>query len=245
MDHSQALSTQASERYLLGDMSEPERFDFEAHYFECGECADDVRAGSAFVRGLQAVCADDAVAPLSHDAVAPATLAPATLAPATHDVARPRTPLVMHEQPRPRRLAWLTPAALVPMAASLMLASLVGYQSLVTIPGLRSSRALSPIVLRAAARGDEQTVELRRDQPYSALLLDVNAVDRDTPLVYEVASQDGSVRTKGPTTAPAPGLPLLVMISRSDLQHAGPWTLVLRTPQGAEISRYPFVLKLN
>ena len=42
MDHSHAISNHASERYLLGEMSEPERFDFEAHYFECVECAEDV-----------------------------------------------------------------------------------------------------------------------------------------------------------------------------------------------------------
>jgi hypothetical protein len=219
MDHSQALSTHASERYLLGEMSEPERFDFEDHYFDCGECAEDVRAANAFARGVRAVCAQDG--------------------------ASARTPLVMQEKVTRARFAWLSPASLLPMAASLMLASFVGYQSLVTIPQLRSSRALSPIVLRAAARGDEQTVELRRDQPYSVLSLDVNAADPGTPLVYEVSPQNGSARAKGETTAPPPGSPLLVVIPHSDLNQAGPWTLVLHTPQGKEISRYPFSLKLN
>ena len=37
MQHQQALATKASERYLLGEMSELERFDFEAHYFDCPE----------------------------------------------------------------------------------------------------------------------------------------------------------------------------------------------------------------
>ena len=51
MQHQQALANKASERYLLGEMSEPERFDFEAHYFDCPACADDVRAGVALARG--------------------------------------------------------------------------------------------------------------------------------------------------------------------------------------------------
>jgi hypothetical protein len=226
MDHSQALSSHASERYLLGDMSEPERFDFEAHYFDCGECAADVRAGDAFARAVRAVSAQ----PVSADHVAHA-----------------RQPLVMrdHRESGSRRFAWLTPAALLPMAASVMLAALVGYQSLVTIPGLRSSRALSQIVLRAAARGDEQTIALQRDQPYTVLSLDVNAADPGTPLVYEVSPLNGAVRTKGAAKAPPPGLPLLVLIPNPDLDRAGPWTMVLRTPQGTEISRYPFSLKLN
>ena len=60
MEHQKALATKASERYLLGEMSEPERFDFEAHYFDCADCADDVRTGAALARGIKAVCAEDA-----------------------------------------------------------------------------------------------------------------------------------------------------------------------------------------
>ena len=216
MNHGQALSTHASERYLLGEMSEPERFAFEDHYFGCGECAQDVRAGTALARGIHAVYAEDA--------------------------ARPRTQVIA---PRSRRFAWLTPAALLPLAASLMMAPVVGYQSLVLIPSLRSSRALAPIVLRAAARGDEQTFDLKKDQPYSVFSLDVNAAAPGAPLVYEVSPAKGPVRTKGFTTAPAPGSPLLVVISHSDLNQAGAWTLVLRTPHGEELARYPFSVRLN
>src|SRR5262245_37789848 len=45
MTHQQAVDGMASERYLLDEMSEPERFEFEAHYFDCPECAEDVRLG--------------------------------------------------------------------------------------------------------------------------------------------------------------------------------------------------------
>src|SRR5215831_1484432 len=61
MDHRQAESTKAPERYLLGEMSEPERFDFESHYFECDECAADVRAGDVVARGVKVVCAEQPV----------------------------------------------------------------------------------------------------------------------------------------------------------------------------------------
>ena len=60
MDHHNAVESRASERYLLGEMSEPERFEFEAHYFDCAVCADDVRTGAALARGIKAVCAEDA-----------------------------------------------------------------------------------------------------------------------------------------------------------------------------------------
>ena len=92
MDHLQAETTNAAERYLLDEMSEPERFAFESHYFDCEECADEVRVGSALARGVRAVCAEEA------------SLRP-----------------VIEEQPRksPRAgwFAWFSPGALVPSAA--------------------------------------------------------------------------------------------------------------------------------
>ena len=46
MTHADAIRTLAAERYLLDEMSEIERFAFEEHFFDCLECADDVRSGS-------------------------------------------------------------------------------------------------------------------------------------------------------------------------------------------------------
>ena len=47
MTHADALRTLAAERYLLDEMPEIEKFAFEEHFFDCAECADDLRAGSA------------------------------------------------------------------------------------------------------------------------------------------------------------------------------------------------------
>ena len=54
MTHADALRTLAAERYLLDEMSEIEKFAFEDHFFDCAECADDVRAGSAMRAGAKA-----------------------------------------------------------------------------------------------------------------------------------------------------------------------------------------------
>jgi anti-sigma factor RsiW len=51
MDHTDATATQATERYLLGELSAEETSAFEEHYFDCRLCADDVRAGTAFFEG--------------------------------------------------------------------------------------------------------------------------------------------------------------------------------------------------
>jgi hypothetical protein len=54
MTHTQAIQSAASERYLLDEMSEVERHAFEEHYFDCAECAEDVRAGGLLREGVEA-----------------------------------------------------------------------------------------------------------------------------------------------------------------------------------------------
>jgi len=45
----------AVDRYLLNELTEAERMRFEAHYFECADCADAVEAGQIFISGIRPV----------------------------------------------------------------------------------------------------------------------------------------------------------------------------------------------
>jgi hypothetical protein len=54
MTHADAVRTLATERYLLDEMSEIERFAFEEHFFDCAECGDDLRTGSVMRRAVKA-----------------------------------------------------------------------------------------------------------------------------------------------------------------------------------------------
>src|SRR4051812_14376426 len=54
MDHEVATKTHAIERYLLGEMPSSERDAFEEHYFECTECAEEIRSASATMREMKA-----------------------------------------------------------------------------------------------------------------------------------------------------------------------------------------------
>ena len=49
MDHSQAVEQMAAERYLLNELTPEAREAFEEHFFDCPECAMDLRAAAAFV----------------------------------------------------------------------------------------------------------------------------------------------------------------------------------------------------
>jgi hypothetical protein len=69
MTHADALRTLAVERYLLDEMSEIERFAFEEHFFECVECADDLRAGSTMRRAVKSGLLPETS---RHETIAPA-----------------------------------------------------------------------------------------------------------------------------------------------------------------------------
>lgn len=115
MDHSDAVRLMATERYLLGELSAEMREAFEEHFFECRECALDLRASAAFI--------DEA----------------------KHQLAAPEhSPAIPPLKPRPMRREWFSwwqPAFGVPAFAALLL--VVAYQNFATIPSLRSA-ALHP-----------------------------------------------------------------------------------------------------
>jgi len=63
MDHSDSLRMQAVERYFLGDLPPGERAEFEEHFFECPDCAQDVRATSVFLDGARQILREPSGAP--------------------------------------------------------------------------------------------------------------------------------------------------------------------------------------
>lgn len=58
MDHEIAVKSKAAERYLLGELAPEERDEFEAHFFECAACGEEVRSASEFLEGLRQALAD-------------------------------------------------------------------------------------------------------------------------------------------------------------------------------------------
>jgi hypothetical protein len=49
MNHDQAVSSQAAERYVLGELSDAERESFEGHYFDCSDCFHQIQLDSQFL----------------------------------------------------------------------------------------------------------------------------------------------------------------------------------------------------
>jgi anti-sigma factor RsiW len=98
----------------LNELTPEAREAFEEHFFDCPDCALDLRAAAAFM--------DEAKAQL------PALSASASV-PSPAGAVKPRAK-------RDQWFSWLRPAFAVPAFAALLL--VVGYQNLVTMPGLRA-----------------------------------------------------------------------------------------------------------
>jgi hypothetical protein len=133
MDHSKARDSNAVEKYMLGELSPEESEQFELHFFDCAECADEIRIATLFEANAREVFAEG--------------YAPRT-----------RWQSLMETWAE----AWRRPAFAAPAFAALLLMGLAGYQNAVQIPALRVQATLaeSPqltaiATLRGVARGAE------------------------------------------------------------------------------------------
>ena len=59
MEHASAVDQEFVERYLLGELSPEEAAEFEAHFFECEICGEEVRRGAHLRANLKALRRED------------------------------------------------------------------------------------------------------------------------------------------------------------------------------------------
>lgn len=123
MNHSEAVEQLAVERYLLGELNDNAREDFEEHMFCCPECALDARVATVFI--------DEAKAELGQ------------IAPSQPEVKSTGK----REKGRNQWFLWLRPAFAAPVLAALVL--VICYQNFVTFPALRK-QAGQPAVIPVA-----------------------------------------------------------------------------------------------
>jgi hypothetical protein len=214
MTHQEALDGLASERYLLNEMTEVERFEFEDHYFDCAECAEDVRLGDMIQQ--EARRAGPAVA------------------------AAPGRPAVVLTSAK----WWRRPMVAAPWAVAATLALVAGYQSLVTVPGLRDAggpQSIEPVMLRGATRGAATAVTIAPGQRFVALSADLLTPPQSSTLTYEILNASRTVVASGRSAMPSSGAPLMLLVPVDELQQAGRYTLLLRgADQNAVIGEYEF-----
>lgn len=222
MTHTEAVTNLASERYLLDEMPDAERDAFEAHYFECAECADDVKVGAVMQEGVRAGFI-----------AAPQAVKTARIATFTPNQTRTVTPA-----PDVIRQAWYR-STLLPWAVAATLAVMVGYQSQQTVPGTTEPQVLRTVMLRPASRGAAPTVSLAASHAAIALDLDTAGASE---VSYELRAQDQTVITSGRAQAPAAGSPLLLVIPTFTLKPQQQYILSVRDASDPQrvLSDYQF-----
>jgi hypothetical protein len=121
MDHDAVVRQKMTEKYLLDELDPAARDEFEEHFFDCPDCAVDVRAGVLFVEQSKVVLAGKSE-PVSTrlPVTAPVKVKPGWLAGL-----------------RPGLRPMLRPALALPVMALLLV--VIGYQNLVTYPHLQQA----------------------------------------------------------------------------------------------------------
>ena len=153
MDHTDAVRLRAAEKYISGELPGDLRDQFEEHYFDCVECANDLKALAIFATASRMVLEEEVVAKVP-----------------------PRLPAAE----RKGWFTWLRPLVAVPAIAAL--AAVVVFQNTVTIPALKQRSATLPVAqaygssfrLQVTTRGENiSTVPIH---PNQSLALDFDFI---------------------------------------------------------------------
>ena len=254
MDHTEAVRLQAVEKYLLNEFTPPQREEYEEHYFDCFECAEDLKATASFMEGVRQLIREGVLEPQMAAAQA-RSFVPAAGA----GSAAPAQALANAAGNR-GFFAWLKPAFAVPVFAALVL--LIGYQNTVTIPRLKtSSSSESPEIVssslhlagsvRGGTEGGEAPPKLQV-RPGEGFLLDFDFTPSRSSTAYRWQLLDPAGRalkegTLGSDmTNQAVHLPVI-----SGVQRPGKYNLVFyaaadnaaQTESGNEVQRFTFTVE--
>ncbi len=229
MNHEEAIRTQAAERYLLGEMNEAERDAWEAHFFSCAVCAEELKAGAGFVNAVQDFFAS-----------APAS----TQAP--------------ERKPALAWLSWrefLRPVPAFACAMLLLVGGFTVYQNTVTMTRLRKPQVMASVFLTQPRSGESKTIAVPRDSQFE---LQIEFVPGDFKayegqIISESGSESGSKSERVVATIPIPaqqaGGRISISLYAGTLQP-GNYRLVVHGVTGEngqkiEVARYPFALEFQ
>lgn len=209
----------AAERYLLGQMSETDQDAYEEHFFQCVECADEVKATARFIDGCKAVLTGGSAA---------------------NEFAqrKERRPLL------PRSVMVLTGA----LAATLALVVYQNVVTIPTLTRATAPQALESVSLAASnARGTaSRAIVVHRGRPY-LIYVDIPPGQFDAYDVTFVANDGRSVKIP-PVSSLLARDAVPVMVTEGLLPPGNYTVVVSGRPRVAgepsvEVARIPFTLQ--
>lgn len=201
MEHDQALTSMAAEKYILGELRDDEREQFEKHFFTCVECAQDVRDLSSVTEGARIV------------------LSPS-----------PRPQPSQQRASSTWLSAWRLPAWLLHpgtglgWATALVLAMFAGYQTLQVQK--QRPQALASFVLQPETRGEPTVIPAEKIGAF--VLLEADLPGAEGKLAWDLRRADSKrVVVQDIAAAPPPGESFKVLLPASFLPPAD-YTLTVR-----------------
>ena len=242
MEHLQAIQLKAAERYVLGELPRDLREQYEEHFFDCVECAEELSLAAAFVENSRAAMGSEPVMPPV------------------------RVPV--SEAQRPAATGWLAaflrPSFAVPVFAALLL--LLAYQTFLVIPRSKGTATQSVGALATAApqalasfslitadsRGGEPlTVNVAPGKPFS-LYFDIPPDGNYSSYICEIVNSAGVAEYSLNISAEQAKYAVQLLIPSSSL-GPGKHVVVVRGlgAQGSalgnatEVARYPFTLVVS
>jgi hypothetical protein len=229
MDHAEAIRTGAAEKYLLDELDDDERARYEEHFFDCADCAADVKCGAAFVDNARAVFAE---------------------------TASERRKAQADEKPHAPWWALFWPVPAGALAALVLMLGLPGaYLAVVEVPRLRNAlaEAESPQAATwqflSVTRSEPPVVKVSKATRMVGLTLSRSSESRFAYYRCEVREPGGPALSSAVLPAPPPGGELNVVIPVSHLRP-GAHELALHGLGSAsgpvvapDLARYGFVLE--
>jgi len=213
MDHTEAVRMQAVEKYILGELTPYDRAHFEEHYFDCPDCALNLRSGVAFAAASRQYFAESAV------------------------------PAKVAHSPRIGWFAWLKPFVAVPAFAALIAViayqntvSIPHLKHEIGSPAAATT-TVAPwfSLVTASVHGSSGTrVELQPGQPFY-LFFDITAAPRQSDSVFLLQVQNATGKTLVTSTVSAERAQKSVVLAIPPGFREGDYKLII-TDQAAGTS---------
>jgi hypothetical protein len=218
MDHKKAEQNSAVEKYLLNEFTTGERLEFEAHFFDCPICADLVRQGAISIDNIKGVFRENPVR---------------------------GTVIEKTSRPGSRWFSWVGAPALVPSLAALVLAAVVGYQNLVSIPRLERPLVLSSDVLTSVSRGIAPVIKVDRKQALFNLNFEIDSPQAYPSYQCEFRNQANNIVLSVNSGEKKVASFTLDLLLPTDRFPPGAYAMVLRpdSSPNLELRRYDFVIQ--
>ena len=216
MEHDQAMEIMAAEKYVLGELRDEEREQFEEHFFSCSHCAQDVKDLCSVADGVKQLPKPEPSQARSALGWLPRWIFPGAGVDSLG------------------RLAWA--------GALLVLLGVAGYENFALRQAVRP-QAIASIVVHAESRGDATAVPVEKLGAF--LLLEADLPESSGMLQWNLRKVDSKVVVlQDSAAAPPSGETFKVLLPSSFLTPAD-YTLTVRQPSMNPEKSWSFRFKVK